>query len=269
MLRSKWLIALGGFFLLLTSPSLAQRSEDHFFRRRVVLRMDLNEKINRPLLGISGTYEAGSPGLVQTLIEGLADGDYLAYHPDDLRRAVSHAEYLDRLRDFEDEEPTALLPEEEEEDGSPDSMDRFGFAVDSAAGTGSMGLGASVPVHTPAYANCEQVIQVVEDWIFDKNSGQMIYRPRFIEVIWSDPNGTLPEKKVAVFRYEDVQPRLEATAWVNRFNDAEARNLREIFALKLYHAYVIEVSGRGIRSLREAQSREQALIAWEQYVWSL
>ena len=120
----------------------------------------------------------------------------------------------------------------------------------------------------PSFTDFEQVVQVVEDWIFDKNRGEMIYRPLFIQVVWSDPMEVLPEKFVAVFKYEDVQDVLDQTPYPNRFNDAETRSLREIFELRLYHAYVTEISGYGVYSLEEAKRRHDALVEFEHHLWS-
>lgn len=245
------------------------RPEDHLYRRRVMLRMDLQEKINRPILGVSGMYMEGTDGLVQALVEGLQDGEYLAYEPDDLSRALSYDDVLERVRGFDDEGMPVFSDADwlEEAEGFIAPPEDSWFDTDTADLTGS--LGTTTVATTPDLSNCEETIQVVEDWIFDKNRGEMLHRPKYIELIWTDPNGALPEKKVAVLRFEDVAERLEKTTWNNRFNDAEARNLLEIFSIKLYHAFVIDVSGRGVRSLAESKRRMDALVEWEQYVWSL
>lgn len=253
------------FPCLLAQPGAA-RSEDHFHRRRVVLRMDLNEKINRPLVTGLQTYGEADPasGLIGTLMRGLEKGAYSALDPDDLRRILTYEDVLSRLAEVND---------------SPDPVmgwgDEASFPEDPFAPApvdDSLALdGGAAPEPAPesvSYLDCEQSLQIVEDWIFDKNRSQMIYRPRYIEMIWTDPNGALPERVIAVFRYDDLLPTLEEGTWVNRHNDAEHRNLREIFELRLWHAYVIEISGYKVYSLAEAQYRREAMIAYEHHLWS-
>ncbi|MEL6133312.1 MAG: hypothetical protein AAFR59_08125 [Bacteroidota bacterium] len=70
--------------LVLTLSLTAQptsRKEDHFYRRTVVQRIDLNEKINRPLQTmrkLTGQQESYS-GLVRSLMQALEDGSIQGY----------------------------------------------------------------------------------------------------------------------------------------------------------------------------------------------
>lgn len=114
----------------------------------------------------------------------------------------------------------------------------------------------------------EMVIEIVEDRIFDKNRSDMVYDIQFIRVVWVDPMETLPDKLIAVFKYDEVVNTLEETMWVNNHNDAEARNLREILELRNFNGYAINVSGRGVRSLPEAQFRANQLVEFEHNLWS-
>jgi len=114
----------------------------------------------------------------------------------------------------------------------------------------------------------ERVIHFVEDRIFDKNRSDMVYDIQFIEIVWVDPNETLPERVLCTFRYEDVVETLASTQWKNRFNDAEYKNMREVFELRMFHSYIINLSGEGIVTLDEAEYRRQQLVEFEHHLWS-
>jgi hypothetical protein len=51
-------------------------------------------------------------------------------------------------------------------------------------------------------------------------------------------------------------------------NEAETRNMKEIFELHIYHGIVINVSGREVQTLYESQKREQEMIDYEHNLWN-
>ena len=75
-------------------------------------------------------------------------------------------------------------------------------------------------------------------------------------------------KNVSIdLRDSDVLDVLENTAWVNKYNDAETRNLREVFELRLFNSFVTNVSGRGIPTLANSQYRTNQLTEFEHNLW--
>ena len=108
----------------------------------------------------------------------------------------------------------------------------------------------------------------MEDRIFDKNRGEMVYRYDYFQLIWTDPGETLPEKELCVFRYADVSETLDEVVWINRHNDAERRSIKEIFDLRLFNSFIINVSGSGVTSLPEAERRRQQLVEYEHHLWN-
>ena len=247
------------------------RSEDHFFRRRVVNRIDLGEKINRPLIQAQSEIYATSQdfrykGMVAAIMHGLKEGKYVAYEPDQLNKALSYDDLVERIQSFDDNLDEAYSEDEfieEEEDPS----DEWIVAEDDFPDDFLLEEVDEIPSGEIDLAPFEVVIQFVEDWIFDKNRGEMVYQIDHFQIIWSDPGETLPEKYLASFRYEDVQQVLDQAQWTNRFNEAESRTLAEIFDLRLFNSYIINVSGSGVASLPEAELRRQALIEYEHHLW--
>lgn len=260
------------FLLLLLSVSAVYsqadiRPEDHFFRRQVINRIDLNEKINCSLVRpdrMYGNARQGNVGLIASLLQGLEAGRYEACHPDDIHRPMSYEDVLARMQAFE----AAMLGTEEggwESDIVVD--DEWGEEVDSAGNVVSA-LMNSAGIRDLDLGPYEQAIQFVEDRIFDKNRGEMAYHIDFFQLIWSDPGEVLPEKVLAVFRYKDVAEQLDQTDCINtRFNDAEARTMKEVFELRRFNSYVIEVSGNGVQSLPESELRRQQLTQYEHELW--
>ena len=89
---------------------------------------------------------------------------------------------------------------------------------------GQLGQAAPATDALPDLAPYEEVMHIVEDYIFDKNTSSMQQRIDFFEIIWVDPTGALPEKVLARFMWKDVREQLDQTMWKSRFNDVEARS---------------------------------------------
>lgn len=273
-------------FCLQAVAQFAPRIEDHFWRRKVVNRIDLNEKINAPLIKRESPFytenqNSETEGLVMALFHGLKAGKFVAFHPDSLKKSLSYDDVLKRIQEFEGslEGPGEFDTDLEGDGGEFEDFEgdsEWGFDEGDEFGTGEdfddlgdddiFGGGGFMGDFDPG--PYENVIHFVEDRIFDKNRSDMVYDIQFIEIIWTDPGETLPEKKLCTFAYKDVLETLDDSQWKNRFNDAEYKTLREVFELRLFHSYIINVSGEGLRSLQEAEARRQKLIEFEHHLWS-
>lgn len=288
------LILFSLLFLAFGLQSFAQfppRKDDHFWRRKVVNRIDLNEKINAPLIKRESQYYTDNSqytekeGLVMALFTGLKKGKFVAYHPDSLNVALSYDNVLQRIQTFEgslsggggdfDEGfgDEGGFDDFEGDDFGDDFVDdgddwgEFGDDFSDDLGEDDLGgIGGFSGDFDPA--PFENVIHFVENRIFDKNTSAMVYDIEFIEIIWTDPGETLPEKRLCTFRYKDVMETLEQSQWKNRFNDAEYRTFREVFELRLFHSFITDVSGVGVRTLDEAEKRRQQIVEFEHHLWS-
>ncbi|MEM7656208.1 MAG: hypothetical protein AAF399_08780 [Bacteroidota bacterium] len=279
-------------FCLQAVAQFPPRIDDHFWRRKVVNRIDLNEKINAPLIKRESPFYndnqyAEKEGLVMALFNGLKANKFVAYHPDSLSTPLTYDDVLRRIQEFEG---SLSGGEDDFDDGfgegdggfesfDGDEGDDWGFEGDEFGdefGGDDFGddlgedelLGGGGFMGDFDPAPFENVIQFVEDRIFDKNRSDMVYDIQFVEIIWTDPGETLPEKKLCTFAYQDVIESLDNSQWKNRFNDAAYKTLREVFELRLFSSYIIDVSGEGLRSLEEAEYRRQKLIEFEHHLWS-
>lgn len=263
------------------------RKDDHFWRRKVVSRIDLTEKVNEPLTlaespGLYGNPDFGETnGIIVALINGLESGKYLAYHPDSLNKQLSWDEVKAIAQKIEGSGDSGGEDWDSGEEGFDDfdagddmGGDEFGddFGDDMGgddlegdndpfAGGGDDSQGAF------QIAPYETVLEFIEDRIFDKNRSDMIYDIQYLRLVWVDPAETLPDQLFVCFKYADLLSTLEDTQWKNKFNDAEYRNMREIFELRLFNSYIINVSGRGVRTLEISDFRRNQLVEFEHHLW--
>ncbi|MEO0470147.1 MAG: hypothetical protein AAF206_11040 [Bacteroidota bacterium] len=272
--------------LILGTSAFAQfktRQDDHFWRKRVVNRISMVEKINKPLVNhVSHFYSEGGQypeqqGLVVSLINGVKAGQYTAYDPDNGIKPMSYQELVDRMNEFDqamgieeeyDEEDTETSPRESEwgDDWEVSSSDEA-WASPFEEEVSKASVAAPEP-EVVDYGPYEEVIHMVEDWVFDRTRSSMVYNIDFFEIIWVDPSGLLPEKVLARFKWDEVRTQLEKTQWKNRFNDAQVRSMAEVFELRLFNSILINVGGEPIRTLQEAERRRQELLEFEHHLWS-
>jgi hypothetical protein len=261
------------------------RVDDHFWRRKVVNRIDLTEKINEPLTypenpGLYGNPAYGeTQGVITALVNGLKSGKYLAYHPDSLNKSLTYEDVVKIAQQIEgdggggdsyDEEDSGFDDFEGGDDfGGDDFGDGFGDDMGDGGDQGDSdpATGGGAVEGDFSLAAYETALEFIEDRIFDKNRSDMVYDIQYLRLVWVDPGETLPDKNFVCFRYADVLETLEDTQWKNKFNDAEYRNMREIFELRLFSSYILNVSGRGVRTLEEADFRRNQLVEFEHHLW--
>jgi hypothetical protein len=254
------------------------RNEDHFQRDLVVSRIDLTEKVNQPLVSALSLdiYTPGENqeyrGVAAALIKGLKSGKYLAHDPDDLGKTLTYEDVMALSRQYNnvdapepewDEEETDTewinLDEETEIDNENDG-NKEGDGIFTAAGE---------PDEEVVMAPLETVLEVIENRIFDKNRSAEVYDMQYIRLVWVDPGEALPDKNFVCFKYSDIVETLEATRWANRHNDAEDRNLREIFDLRLYNGFIINVRDTYPRTKEQSAYRAQQLVEFEHHLWQM
>lgn len=270
--------------LLATTQVFAQfpaRQEDHFWRRKVMNKIDFTEKVNLPLIAREWSwyrqYNQGvsTKGLIVALMEGLESGKYIAYATDSLDKPLDYSQVMAILQDARGEKKNAAEDNPIEEVSSDEPTDDpWEFeGIDTEESDVTADSKKEDPIVFGAgdeYAPLENYITFIEDRIFDKNRSEMTYDIQYINLYFVDPGGILRDRSVCTFKYKDIMNHLENTQWKSKFNDAENRNMREIFEDRLFNTYIVNVSNInfGVQSLDEAEYRKQQIVEFEHNLWS-
>lgn len=262
-------------FAQIPGHDIPPRKDDHFQRKMVINRIDLNEKVNQPIVAVQSTSLYGSPeygetnGLVAALFNGLKSGKYLAYDPDSLNKPLTHQDVMARCQKINgDADPGGWEDPEFEDPFFEEEEGLFDIEGDSEGDTDAFVTDEAASADAFDVSPYESVLEFIEGRIFDKNRSSEIYDLQYIRLVWVDPGETLPDQNVVCFRYADLLDVLEETQWTNRFNDAEHRNMREVFETRLFHGFITNVSGNGIRTLPESDLRRTQLLEFEHQLWS-
>lgn len=278
---------LASTFMLLSVQLFAQfapRAEDHFSRRKVVNKIDLTEKANQPMVSkespLYNQYDANAAkkGIVVTLMEGLKKGVCVGYNTDSLDKSLDYNQVMAILAEARGEKMEKSAIDAPEDDwGSVEEPASESTTENEFDGWGMEEEGTEPAPTTPIsmsmgdeYAPLENYLLFVEDRIFDKNKSDMVYDIQYIQLYFVDPGGVLRDKAICTFKYNEVMDLLDITQWKNKHNDAETRSAREIFELRLFNSYIVNVSNVnfGINSLAEAQYRKEQLVEFEHHLWS-
>jgi hypothetical protein len=269
----------------ITSSLQAQfppKDEDQMIRQKVVLTIPLNEKMNQPLIFRELLQYTPNPtrypernGIVESLLMGLKLAKYTGFHGDSLdwsNTTFTWSELLakhQKLNDIgvgDDEVGDSEGESGFEDFGGEEGGDEFGeegAAEDAIAGDTYTGnrLGIDIGPYTDK-------MEIIEDRIFDKKRSDMYYDVKWIRLVWVDPGGVRPAESFIAFKYLDVMNQLDETQWKNRYNDAEYRSMREVVELRMYHSFIIDVSGNeSVLTLNDAEYRRNQLVEYEHHLW--
>ena len=266
-------------------PDDKPRIDDHFQRWKTYTRIDLSEKVNRPLNDLQFT-NAGSiepiyeealypdrygvkafdfrKGIVDALLKSLYDGKVATiYESGALHKPMTKEAAIARL-----ERISGFQTEETEGGGEEGGGEELG--TDEGDGSGDPGeeadAGAFQQKLNAMKDFCNKYIDLVEDRIFEKNKSDMYYDIQYICV--TPENEANPKGTGLCFAWDDVKEILDETQWKNRFNDAEHRTAREIFELRLFHCFSFNITGYNGNDLNEYELFKQKMIEFEHHLWS-
>ena len=268
------------------------RRDDHFWRRKVWYRIDLEEKENRPIkyaeIGLNqvyrkdeGVFPQGTEdnavrtkeGIVFALISAFKKGEIsTGWVPDSLDTPLTYAQFENMVKALNGNTGTGGGATEKTEEGGDD----FGGDDEFDVGGEEEGAAESEDViagqtqtddFKETFASLNTVIDIIEDRIFEKNKSDMYYDLQYVRLHYIDPAGTLRDRAVVAFKYQDVMDILEQCQWKNRFNDAEYRSLKDILELRLFNSYNLSVSGVGVETVEEGEKRRQQMLEFEHHLW--
>lgn len=269
----------GIFAVYNAAAQFPPRLDDHMWRKKVVSRIDLVEKVNEPLVyAETNIYTKGvygeTQGIVNALINCFHDGKYIGYKPDSLTSPMTYDDFVNKMNQINgsgSSGTTGTGDEVDPESGDEgETGDEFGGEETDDSGSSDVvggTTGEDSRAKNQLIAPLETVLEIIEDRIFDKNRSDMYYDIQYIRLVWIDPSGAVPDANVICFNYKDVMACLEDSQWKNRFNDAEYRNMREIIELRLFHSYVVNVSGWEPNNLQQSDLRKNQMVEYEHHLW--
>ncbi len=277
-------------------PNDAPRVDDHFWRRRVEMSLDLDEKMNRPLKTKENdgeknyTWTEGNSalhfkkGLVFGLLYLYRNGDIQGYRTDTLDAPYEWSEFETMITTIDEaaaSEP--VLEEQGGEEASPieDEFDmgdfdfdmdeelEFDEAVEPVEPAEDVASGVEQLEQWVFDYELEKELLVIEDRIFDKNKSDMYYDIKYIQirVPRTSSNPVLAGKKVVTFHYDEVEEYLDNINWKNPNNDAEYRSMKEIFEMRRFNSVDYVISGRAVKSMDETAYRRNRMINFEHALW--
>ncbi len=275
------LLAAGTLAAQIPGTNTPPRVDDHFQRNLVINRIDLTEKINAPIVATTdgGMYANSrypeNNGLIKALVNGLKSGKYLAYDPDNLTRSLTYEDVVVKAQsktgDVEIEDPSEDPEIWMEEEGEyPLEGDELNGEVNGTVQwqQGGTPNGGGAEDEDFSLAPFETVLEFIENRIYDKNRSDLVNEIQYIRMVWVDPGEVLPDDNFICLKFSDVLETLEATKWKNAFNDAEDRNMREIFEERIFNSIVLNVSGHGSRTLNDAEFQRNKLVEFEHNLYS-
>jgi len=145
-------------------------------------------------------------------------------------------------------------PKEEEDDGwgTPKKKEVANAATDTASapkaddgwGDQATALGTSEEEYFP---NQLSLLEIKEDWIFDKKRSRLYYDIQTITIVLpADQTELGIEKPVASFKYKDVERLFRSDPkryiWFNDKNNAQHKNLADAFDNRLFWGRIVKYS---------------------------
>lgn len=237
---------------------------DQFSRYTQVLRVPLDQKINDPLAVCSLNSAAletafpsgdkarvsilpGSQGLVMALINALRTSSVKAYAAEDLRTPVHFGDLLEMAYRFAEEPPQWSRDE-----------------VDPVFGPSGENYWNPSP---DVFMNFCNVVEIIQDEIFDKQRGQNRREIRYIRLVWSDWEGELPDYNVCVFPYEEVEALLDQISLPTAQNDIHQQSLKDALESGQYHGFPVTVRSKNFRNAPDGQSEAFRQLEFRNYHW--
>lgn len=112
----------------------------------------------------------------------------------------------------------------------------------------------AAPTGDEYFANQLNVIELKEDWIFDKKRSRLYYDIQTVALyLPADANPAGLEIPVAYFKYKDLDKLFRSDPrkfiWYNPQNQAQHRNLADAFDLRLFYGRITKVSNPADKDL--------------------
>lgn len=123
----------------------------------------------------------------------------------------------------------------------------------------------AAPLGDQYFANQLNIIELKEDWIFDRKRSRLYYDIQTVALyLPADANPTGLEIPVAYFKYKDLDKLFRSDPkkfiWYNPQNQAQHRNLADAFDLRLFYGRITKVANPGDKDLISQYGTREGLL---------
>ncbi len=252
------------------------RTEDIMFRMRVWSWMDLREKVN-------SRWTAQGNEIVKLLLQGAMDeiDGITAYRADSIRNP--EGDFLDEdIITPQQVQARMKLPEEDEGDlpGGVNIDDLLGSLGGDSTNTG----GANAEVSPYYEYNDIMLIEICEDFVFDKRRSRAYWDIQSISILLHPAQTRAGTTQViARFKYKDVVEYFKKfpkqAAWYNAQNPGRPLSFTEAFDLRMFDSRPIRYSNpengriedvegvQGLNAILASQRFKNKLLEFEHNLW--
>lgn len=285
-------IAVIGLLQVSQAQNLFSNSvDDHFWRQRVVFRIDLQEKVNKPL--IQSIYDEErflNPyhrGIIDAIVRGFYETKYTGFFPDTLDKPMTFQYFKNNVIELQqsitgtqENQQNIRYINNSVADDELDTEENFDDEeLETTKAFENTTLDSSMSINLE-FSNFEDFYQAayrlkgfdfavdfVEDIIFDARYSTNARIRKYLFLLWIDPQGVLRERYIAAFRFEDIEGVLNQAVWINRFNEAERRTIKEVWDLRIFNYYMLNLSGTDILNLDFSKKYNEKIIELEHNLW--
>ena len=184
------------------SQKPSSRKNNDLFRNLSLVKIDLNDPLNAPLLDIKGVQSGENIDLMSHLLMGLQKGQVEASHPQNLRQTY---DYLDLMFDLMELE-----------------------------GVNSESLGEEVSKDDLGFQWVLSQFDLLIDKGFSMQNSRKYRRIRYLRLIWNNPNTAKGAHLIALFPFESIAPFLSNLHCVSSPRSNQLVTVREFLDLQLY-----------------------------------
>jgi gliding motility associated protien GldN len=240
--------------------------ESHILiRNRIWRHIDLKEKLNKPLFPHKGE-------ITGFIMEGVEGGFLTPYSDEDFQQPMTKKEFFENLK----------LPEGDDQLSEEEKA--LGFGSDDDWNDGNQGSALPKAEKTAEYFLPKQVsiLEIMEDWIFDKVRSQQVYDIQSIKlIIPEDQFETGLRREVGIFKYKDLAAYFDekGISWINVNNGAGHIKMTEAFDLRRFSSKIIKIENPDDNavsdiyndspkaSIKASKQLEEELLEKEYFMW--
>lgn len=255
------------------------RKHDISYRKSLWWRIDLRQKMNKPL------FATGNE-ITKIIIDAVKNGVLRPFQNDSLKTRMSNKDFNENLK-----LPGADAGGDEDlfggggDDWGGGGGDDWGGGGDDWGSDGGGGDTAAEEVPQEFFPSQIYILDMKEDILFDRKRSRMYHDIQAITiVIPGDQYPTGLDKPLATFSYKELVEIVfvdnPQAIWFNPDNTAQHRNLSDAFDLRLFSGKLVRYSnpkgemiedtysGNQKLALAKSQEYEFYLLEYEANLWS-